>query len=130
MSIIEADGAMVDGLGNRNGVRAKVSTADAPSRRGGARVAGVCTKPHKSSNFRHSDSNELSETVLMAAKVKYEKFCRNDSDDEDDKLDLDNIFKLRKAFTRNSTTIVAMREPLRTITGQANLNKYCTFVLC
>ena len=40
ISIIEADGAMVYGLGNRNGVRAKRSTDEAPSRRGGARVAG------------------------------------------------------------------------------------------
>ncbi len=40
ISIIEADGAMVDGLGNRNGVRAKRSTNEAPSRRGGAQVAG------------------------------------------------------------------------------------------
>ena len=100
MSIIEADGAMVDGLGNRNGVRAQRSTGEAP-KRGGARKAGVSSKPHKNSNFRHSDSNELSEAVLLAAKVKYEKFCRNDSDDEDDKVVLDDIFKLRKAFTRN-----------------------------
>jgi hypothetical protein len=47
----------------------------------------------------------------MAAKVKFEKFCSNDSDDEDDdKAVLDDIFKLRTAFTRNSTTSDAMRE--------------------
>ena len=61
----------------------------------------------------------------MAAKVKFEKFCCHDSDDEDvDEAVLDDIFKLRTAFTRNSTTSGAMREPLRTLTGQANMNKY------
>jgi uncharacterized Zn-finger protein len=121
VSIIEADGAMVDGLGNRNGVRALRSTGEAP-RRGGARVAGVSSKPHKSSTFRHSDSNELSETVLLTAQVKFEKHIGNVS--ADDKVVLNDIFAVRTLFSRNSTTKGAMREPLRTITGQANMNKY------
>ena len=56
--------------------------------------------------------------------MKFEKTYRIDSDDEDNKVDLEDIFKLRKTFARNSTTKGAMREPLRTITGQANMNKY------
>ncbi len=121
MSIIEADGAMVDGLGNRNGVRAKMSTEDAPSKRGGARVAGVSTKPHNASTFRHSDSNGLCETILMAAKMKFEQCFNNDTDDEDGRVNVDEIFKLRTAFTRNSTTKGAMREPLRTIWNQTQV---------
>lgn len=39
-------------------------------------------------------------------------------------LDLDNIFTVKKKITRNSKTAGAMREPLRTLNSQANMNKF------
>ena len=71
----------------------------------------------KNSTFRHSDTIELPDAVLLAAKMKYES---NASDDDDFNV----IFNIRTAQTRNSTTSGAMREPHRTLTCQGNMNKY------
>ena len=129
MLIVEADGAMLDGIGNRNGNRVRDTSAavNEPSKRGGARQAGVSKFPHKNVKFRHSDSDGVPVHFLKEVKLKFEHF-HNDADAEDYEsdvnLDLDNIFTVKKKIMRNSKTAGAMREPLRTLTSQANMNKF------
>ena len=129
MSIIEADGTMLDGIGNRNGnrVRDTAVAVNEPSKRGGARKAGVSRFAHKNSKFRHSDSDGVSVHFLKESKLKFEQYI-NDvgaADYESDvNVDTDDIFTLKTQFTRVSKTAGAMREPLRTLTSQANMNKF------
>jgi hypothetical protein len=128
-SIIEADGTMLDGIGNRNGhrVRDTSNAVNEASKRGGARQAGVSKFPHKNEKFRHSHVNGVSGHFLQESKVKFEQYLKDgDAEDyeSDVSVDTGDIFTVREKFTRKSKTAGAMREPLRTLTSQANMNKF------
>lgn len=120
---------MLDGIGNRNGhrVRDTSNAVNEASKRGGARQAGVSKFPHKNEKFRHSHVNGVSGHFLQESKMKFEQYLK-DSDAEDYESDvsinIDDIFTVREKFTRKSKTAGAMREPLCTLTSQANMNKF------
>jgi hypothetical protein len=103
------------------------ASAKSPSKRGGARQAGLSKFAHKKSQFRHSHSNGVPGHFLQQSKLKFENF-RNDVGAEDYErdmnLDIDDIFTVKETFTRDSKTAGAMREPLRTLSSQANLDKF------
>ena len=56
--------------------------------------------------------------------MKFEQFVADkDAIDYESDLDVAEIFTCKVEFKRNSETKGAMREPLRTLTSQANINK-------